>query len=253
MANYNEEARIPVYINDEQAKSALRNLQAEAEKWRKKMYEAMTAGDMKGMKAAERELKKTNVQVSKLKNDAFDVNKVLNNLSSASMKDLRKTSRLLNSEMDDLTRGTKKYAAVESKLKLVRSEMGNINKSIREQRGLFSKTADFANRYWSIIGGGAASAVLLFRKYGQAVEAADDFEERLDNLSALTGLSGQSLDQLGETAKETSVKITDGGVKIKQSADDIVDAYTKVGSQRPELLKKCRSIGCCNRRCYYLK
>ena len=80
MANINEEARIPVYLNDEQAKSALKNLQGEADKWRKKMHEAMAGGDMKGMKEAERELKKVNKEASKFRKTTFDTNKILNNL-----------------------------------------------------------------------------------------------------------------------------------------------------------------------------
>src|SRR5690606_25125946 len=104
MAGLNEEARIPVYINDEQAKSALKTLQAETEKWRKKMYDAMAGGDLKGMKEAEREIKKVNKQVSELKREAFDVNKVLSNLSTASTKDMRKAIQLLNREMDGLNR-----------------------------------------------------------------------------------------------------------------------------------------------------
>ena len=242
MAGINEEARIPVYLNDEQAKSALKNLQGEADKWRKKMYEAMAGGDMKGMKEAEREMKKAQKAAAQLRKEAFDVNKVLDNLSTASYKDLQKTLRKLTSEQQQLTRGTKEYTAYSDKIKLVRSEMGGINKELREQRGLFSKTADFVNRYWSVLAGGFGTVMIAWQKLSQAAEAADNFEERLDNLSALTGLEGQQLEKLGETAKQTSVKITEGGVRIKQSADDIVDAYTKVGSQRPELLKNGEAL-----------
>ena len=60
----NHDARKPICINDEQAKSAFITLQREAEKWRRKMHEAMAASDLKGMKEAERELKKTNQQAS---------------------------------------------------------------------------------------------------------------------------------------------------------------------------------------------
>lgn len=49
-------------------------------------------------------------------------------------------------------------------------------------------------------------------------------------------MEGRQLEWLGRTAKDTSISITDSGVRIKQVAADILDAYTKVGSQRPELL-----------------
>ena len=43
-------------------------------------------------------------------------------------------------------------------------------------------------------------------------------------------------------AENTSHAIVEGGVRIKQSAKDILDAYTLVGSQRPELLKNKEAL-----------
>ncbi len=237
MATLNEEARIPVYINDEQAKSALKNLQNEADKWKKKMYEAMEGGDMKGMKDAERELKNVNKQAAELKREAFDVNKVLSNISDVSMKDLKKALQAVNREIDGLNRNSKEYAALQEKAKLLRTEMYNVNGALREQRGFFSKAADFANRYWSIIGAGAASLTGVVLGLKQVVQAHNDFEERVSNLSALTGLTGEKLDWLSQKAKYLSTSVIEGGIRIKSAAQDIVDAYTKMGSARPELLK----------------
>jgi hypothetical protein len=166
MANINEEARIPVYINDEQAKSALRNLQSEANKWRKAMYDAMSAGDMKGMKEAERELKKTNQQMNELKKASFDVNKVLDNLSTASVKDLRKTLSLLKKEQEGLTRGTKEYLEVQKKIDSVKGEFGKINGQIVQQQGLLGKLKNVAGGLLPAFGWGAisAGAVMAFNK-----------------------------------------------------------------------------------------
>jgi len=237
MADINQEARIPVYINDEQAKSALHNLQNEADKWRKKMYEAMAGGDMKGMKDAERELKKVNSQMSQLKKEAFDVNKVLSNISAASPKDLKKAIQALNRDMEDLNRNTKEYAAKQEQLKLLRAEFYGVNSAIREQRGLLSKTADFVNRYWSILSGVALTFVGIKSTMDDATKASGDFEERVDNLSALTGLAGDNLEWLEKKAKDLSTSTLEGSIKVKQGAQEIVDAFTKVGSKRPELLK----------------
>ena len=139
MAGINEEARIPVYLNDEQAKSALKNLQAEADKWRKKMHEAMAAGDPKGVKTAERELKKAQKAASQLKKETFDVNKVLNNLSSASVVDLRKTLSVLKKEQSGLNRNTKEYIALQRRIDAVRGEFKKVNGQLVQQQGILSK------------------------------------------------------------------------------------------------------------------
>ena len=78
--------------------------------------------------------------------------------------------------------------------------------------------------------------------FQKCAEEAEKFEENLDNLSALTGLGGKNLSWLGDQAKEMSVKTTESGIKIKQSATDILDAFTKIGSQRPELLKNKEAL-----------
>ena len=132
MANINEEARIPVYINDEQAKSALKNLQNEADKWRKKMFEAMEGGDLKGMKDAEREMKKAQKAMGEIKREAFDVNKVLQNISNASLKDLKAALRAVDREMEGLNRSSKQYQDLMGKKTDIRFELSKINGVIRE-------------------------------------------------------------------------------------------------------------------------
>ena len=48
---------------------------------------------------------------------------------------------------------------------------------------------------------------------------------------------GKSLQWLSDRAEELSVSMLAGGVMVKQSAQEIVDAFTKVRSAKPELLK----------------
>ena len=71
----------------------------------------------------------------------------------------------------------------------------------------------------------------------KAVDVANQFEKRVDFLSSLTGLQGDNLKWMSDQAKELSTSTLAGNIKITSSADAIVDAYTKVGSKRPELLK----------------
>lgn len=232
----NEEARIPVYINDEQAKSALKNLAAEAEKWRKRMHEAMAGGDMKGMKEAERELKKTNQQAATLRKSAFDVNQILNNLSSASSKDIRKALQAVNKEMDGLNRNSKEYAALQLKAQALRKELHGVNGALRDQKGTITKLAEGVNKYIGLFAGTFAIGAAGKKLIGEADQAFTNFEERVSNLSALTKLQGEELDWLTQMAKDTAGATIEGNIRITQTAAEIADAYTVVGSKRPELL-----------------
>ncbi|MFZ4705462.1 MAG: phage tail tape measure protein [Bacteroidales bacterium] len=242
MAGINDEARIPVYINDEQAKSALKNLTSETEKWRKKMYEAMAGGDMKGMKDAQREIGKINKEMANLRKASFDVDKVLKNLSSAAPRDIKKAIMELNREQEKLNRNTKDYADNAKKLKILRTELATINGQVTKQSSFFGKAADGFNKYFGVIGAGIASLTGLALGFKQVVQSFNDFEERVSNLSAITGLKDGALDWLTQKAKELSTTTLEGGIKITKGAQDIVDGFTKMGSARPELLKNKEAL-----------
>ncbi len=189
MAGLNEEARIPVYINDEQAKSALKTLQNETEKWRKKMYEAMAGGDLKGMKAAEGELKKVNKQVSEIKREAFDVNKVLNSLSSASMNDLRKAQSRLRIEMKGVNTDTKEYFALSKKYASVDAQIYKINNQLRTQRSLTSRIADGFNKYFGMATAAIASLTGIAFTIKSSIKTFAEFDDKVSDVMKTTGLT----------------------------------------------------------------
>jgi TP901 family phage tail tape measure protein len=147
-------------------------------------------------------------------------------------------------ELAKMTIGSKEYEAQMRKVRNLKSIMDEHNSQLRNTQTLWQKTKSIFSKFAPVAGiaGLTAGFVKLVGKMKTAIDAADSFQERVDNLSALTGLVGQPLKDLAKTAKKTSVKIVEGNVRIKQSADDIVDAYTKVGSQRPELLKNGKAL-----------
>lgn len=63
-----------------------------------------------------------------------------------------------------------------------------------------------------------------------AARAVEEFDVALKDLSSLTGMVGGDLDDVGDSAKELSMKF---GV----SATSIVDSFKLIGSQAPELLQ----------------
>ncbi len=61
-------------------------------------------------------------------------------------------------------------------------------------------------------------------------------EESQAGLKALTGLDDDSIDWLTEQAKTLSTTMTKEGLRVRQSAAEILDAFMLVGSAKPELL-----------------
>jgi TP901 family phage tail tape measure protein len=143
-----------------------------------------------------------------------------------------------------MTIGSREYLAETSKIKQLktiidqhRADIGQI-----EQKWSMRNIGRMFNDYFSMVTAFLASSVALVMGVKQIIQTYNDFEERLDNLSALTGLAGKDLEWLGETAKKMSTDTLEGGIRVTQSAQQIVDAFTKTGSARPELLKNKEAL-----------
>ena len=93
--------------------------------------------------------------------------------------------------------------------------------------------ADGFNKYLGLITAFIASLTGLAMGFKQVVQSFNDFQERVANLSSLTGLKGEALDWMSNKAKELSTSVLEGGIRITKGAQDIVDGFTKMGSARP--------------------
>jgi len=153
-------------------------------------------------------------------------------------------SHLVNAQAK-MTVGSKEYIASAVQIKRLDAILQKHRAELRKTGSSWmsiSKIADTFNKYQSLFIGfmGSFAGVVLGVK--AAVQSFNDFEERVSNLSALTGLAGDDLKWLSDQAKELSVSTLEGGIIVTQSAKDVVDAFTKVGSARPELLKNKEAL-----------
>ena len=82
----------------------------------------------------------------------------------------------------------------------------------------------------------AAGAVVAFGAAAKAcIAKASEFEVHMDELSSLTGLTGDALKEMGDIALEMSAKFGSSGGAI-------VDTMKLIGSQAPELLKDSEAL-----------
>ncbi len=162
-----------------------------------------------------------------------DVNSIQNE-----MRKLTAEQRKMTIGSDEYIRHSKKIKQLDAVLQKHRTDLRKTKDSVFSLK----KMADGFNNYFGLVAAGVASLTGVVMGFRKAIDTANEFEERVDNLSALTGLAGKELDWLAEKAKESSISQVEGGVRIRQSASDIVDAYTKMGSQRPELLKNKEAL-----------
>lgn len=231
-----------VYINDEQAKQALENLERKAKDLRKAMTEAGKLNDLSGYNKLKKELSDVEKEMKQIKKETFDVQKVLKNLNGTNLRDLQRAQMQITAELKKMERGTAEYVAKSKQLQLVtaevrkaKTEMTGLN--AQSSGGFFGKLAGGFNKYFGVITAAIASFTGVAFSIKKAVDAFNEFEQSVANLSALTGLTGDDLKFLSDRAKELSVGMTESGVRITNSATDIVEGFKLMGSARPELLE----------------
>jgi len=170
-----------------------------------------------------------NIDGKDVKNDVASIKAEMNKIVNAQAR---------------MTIGSKEYQAQAEKIKHLKGILDQHRQDITsiDKSWSLGKMGDSFNRYFSLITAGMASLVGLALSVRQVVQSFNDFEERLDNLSALTGLSGEDLDWLGQKAKDLSTATLESGIRVTYGAQQIVDAFTKTGSARPELLKNKEAL-----------
>ena len=140
-----------IFLNDEQAVNRLNALQASVEKYRKAKQQALLDGDDKAFKTANKQIKECEKEMKALSTTAQNVDRVLNNLSTTAVNDIKNTIRAINKELNSgaVQRGTKEWDYFQRKLKECRTELRNIqNESAVAENGSFFKKNNrfFCNR-----------------------------------------------------------------------------------------------------------
>ena len=235
----NETAQSTVTLNGAQAKQEMTALTQKANNLRMMLKEANEAGDGKAFEKYNKQLKETTKQMNQMAKEAFDVKKVLNNLSGASIKDLEKAQKQLNATLrsGDVTRNTEEWKTLQEQLKSVKSEIADISSENKVAQGGFSKMAEGANKYMGIFAAGFAAVTGMTLALKGFMDQRLKLEDSQANLKSLTGLGDDDIAWLTEQAKGLATTMTTTGVRIRASSQEIVDAFTIVGSAKPELLK----------------
>lgn len=244
MASNTEQTKIEVLLDGRQASDQLEELTRQSAALKVEIKKAFEANDAGKLAETEWALSKLESRMKQLKKESVDVNSVLGNLSGSTMSELRQAISSVDAKLasKSLKRNSEEWQkTIEIRQTLVKQQK-ELRAEISGTDSVLKKSSGILNQHNLLLGGAAA---MLFKIQGEArksLQAYNNFEDGFQNLSALTGLTGDSLDYLKEKAKETSTATLEGGIRVRQGATAILDAYTMIGSQRPELLKNKEAL-----------
>ena len=149
----------------------------------------------------------------------------------------------LQRDIKEMTRGSEEYNRTMAKiqhlqgiLKQHRQEIKGITTETKKATVSIGSMVDWFNRFGGVI----LSVIGFLTGVTLALRTIRDERNKLEEsqagLKALTGLDDDNIAWLTEQAKTLSSTMTKEGLRVRQSAAEILDAFMLVGSAKPELL-----------------
>lgn len=234
---------IKIYIDGSEAQQGIAKVEAAVQKLEAKLaslnkgeadYEAKSKELQKELNAKTRTLETYKKKVE-------ETDRVLKNLSGATYQELLAVQKQVRKDLQNAVPGTEKYNAALEQNRRVSLQVAAAQKAMRVEVGsqgnVWLRANDFINKYIGIIGAAIAAVTGLTLKLNQLREARNKREEAKADVQALTGLDEESIEWLEQQAKRLSTSMDENGIRIRQSATEILDAYKLVGSAKPELLQ----------------
>lgn len=232
-------ATVEVRVNGEEAKQELKNLEAIASGLKKELADAYNAGDTSKIKQVTSELRKTEAQIKTLKKDTTALTEVMNNLDKATPKELRATLTAINRQLNSghIKRGSAEWKYYQQQAKLVTAELQKIKTEVQETEGWLTRFNNGLTKWGGLLATGAATITGVSMALNTLRSNRDSKESSQAELKALTGLDDESIQWLTRQAEILSTTMDESGLRIRQSSDEILQAYMLIGSKKPELLK----------------
>lgn len=232
-------ATVEVRVNGEEAKQELKNLETIASGLKKELAGAYESGDTSKIKQVTSELRKTEAQIKTLKKDTTALTEVMNNLDKATPKELRATLTAINRQLNSghIKRGSAEWKYYQQQAKLVTAELQKIKTEVQETEGWLTRFNNGFSKWGGLLATGAATITGVSMALNTLRNNRDAKESSQAELKALTGLDDSSIQWLTEQAEKLSTTMDESGLRIRQSSDEILQAYMLIGSKKPELLK----------------
>lgn len=145
-----------IFLNAEEAKKQLDELEKKAEKLRQKKEEAAKAGDWREFNKVKRELDQTVNQMDAMKTTAQKVDNVLENLSTASVKQIQQTIKAINRELSSgsVERNSEEWEFLNEQLRRCNEELKDIRNESKAAGEMVTPKDNFFSKLtqWNQIG-----------------------------------------------------------------------------------------------------
>ena len=191
-----------------------------------------------------KELEQAGKKAEQVKSETELIDRTMGKLSSASVRDIEYSIRILNEQLRDTERTGGNVEALTEKLKQLNEELKKVQdmqKPDRKEGNIFSKGITFLNRNWGAITQiiGAYSGIRDVVK--GSVDAFAEMDQEMNNVRKYTGQSIEEVERMNETFKKMDTRTPREqlnqlagsagrlGITSTSAVLEFVDAADKIG------------------------
>lgn len=206
--NTTQYAEVELKVNDEQSKKKFAELSQKAEDLRKKFADAFNAGDSTKVREINKELQKVNKQMEGMQTNASNIRAAMKRLNEASPKELQKTIKYINSELNSgrVVRGSKEWEMYNKQLRRCQAELNKLKVTTASTEGVMSKLNRRFNEWGASIAAATAAFAGVILSGKSAVEAYAEMEQEEANVRKFTGMTAEEVAQLNEEFKQMDTR-----------------------------------------------
>lgn len=233
---------IKIYIDGTEAAQGVSQVESAIQKLEAKLnsLNKSEANYNTRSKQLQKEIANKNKTFQAYKAKIEETDKVLKNLSGATYNQLIAVQSRVRKELRDAIPGTQKHTAALEQNRRVTEALTRSQAAMRVEVGCqgtaFGKTINLFNKYAAVVTATIGVITGVSMALNQLRDKRNQREEAKADVEALTGLDKDSINWLEQEAIKLSTTMTASGIRIRQSATEILDAYKLVGSAKPELL-----------------
>lgn len=198
MSGINDKATVDLFVNGEQASSAMKRLSAEAAKLKQNLDNAIASGDTKGAAKLQKSLDKVNKELNRTESAAKGAGIVLNNLSTTSITGLNNTLKHLQRQLNSTTPNTPEWKAYAAQINEVKARISDLQQEMQGGESAWGKFKDWAQNSLPalyIVKNTFQSITSTVRGF---VDSYAEVEQEMANVRKFTGMSADDVKGLNE-------------------------------------------------------
>lgn len=224
-----KQAKVDVIINKEQAQAHIKDLQNSLDVLKQKRMDALDKGNADGVKLYNAEIKKVNGELTRTQQKWVEVDKVLSNLSGASMRELNSAIRQASFELTNMKRNTPEWDLQRRKVEALSREHEKATASFKGNQSSLGALVTTAGGWIASLGLATGGMQFLQKVISVTDSVSDKFNETIGGMRSGTDYLARSIATLDFSNFLTNMR------EAIKAGKDYISALDQIGDKQRAL------------------